>query len=161
MTLALDLGCGTQPKNFFKADQVLGVDVRDDLQSGIYKADLVIDPIPFPSVFFDFVTAHDFLEHVPRVIYNPNRRNAFIELMNEIWRVLKNGGQFLSVTPAYPNSEAFRDPTHVNIITEETFSLYFDNKNCLARMYGFKGGFQIIDQKWNGPHLITLMTKVI
>jgi SAM-dependent methyltransferase len=160
MTKSLDLGCGSKPRNFFNAKQVYGIDIRDDLEAGIYKADLVIEPIPFSDCTFDFVTAHDFLEHIPRIIYNPSRRNSFVEIMNEIWRVLKVGGQFLSVTPAYPNSEAFRDPTHVNIITEETFSLYFDNINCLAKMYGFYGSFLITDQKWNGPHLITLLTKL-
>ena len=160
MTKALDLGCGSSPRNFFNASQVFGIDIREDLQFGILKADLVIDPIPFANSEFDFVTAHDFLEHIPRVIYTPTRRNSFVEIMNEIWRVLKIGGQFLSVTPAFPHSEAFRDPTHVNIISEETFSLYFDNVNCLAKMYGFNGGFHITDQKWNGPHLITLMTKL-
>lgn len=159
MTKSLDLGCGLTPRNFFGADIVYGIDIRDDVEAGIYKADLVTESIPFSDETFDFVTAHDFLEHIPRLIYNPNRRNSFVELMNEIWRVLKVNGQFLSVTPAYPYSEAFRDPTHVNIITEETFSLYFDNKYCLARMYGFTGTFKIIDQKWNGPHLITLMSK--
>lgn len=160
MTKSLDLGCGPKPRNFFNAEQVFGIDIRDDVEAGIFKADLVIEPIPFANATFDFVTAHDFLEHVPRVIYAPNRRNAFVEVMNEIWRVLKVGGQFLSVTPAYPNAEAFRDPTHVNIITDETFSMYFDENTCLAKMYGFKGGFHITDQQWNGPHLITLMTKM-
>ena len=159
MTKSLDLGCGLKPKNFFNADFVFGIDIRDDLSVGVYKADLVIESIPFSDNTFDYVTAHDFIEHIPRVIYLPERRNSFVELMNEIWRVLKIGGQFLSVTPAYPHAEAFRDPTHVNIITEETFSLYFDNKICLAKIYGFKGYFEVTDQKWNGPHLITLLTK--
>ena len=160
MTKSLDLGCGLKPKNFFNAELVFGIDIRTDLESRVSKADLVIEPIPFSDSTFDYVTAHDFIEHIPRVIYTPDRRNSFVELMNEIWRVLKIGGQFLSVTPAYPHAEAFRDPTHVNIITEETFSLYFDDKFCLARIYGFKGHFKIIDQKWNGPHLVTLMEKV-
>jgi len=159
MTKSLDLGCGPKPKNFFNATEVFGIDIRDDVEAGIYKADLVIEPIPFSDESFDFITAHDFLEHIPRVIYMPNRRNAFIEVMNEIWRVLKFGGQFLSVTPAFPHAEVFRDPTHVNIITDETFPIYFDDRNCLAKMYGFKGGFQITNQQWNGPHLITILTK--
>ena len=159
MKKSLDLGCGSKPRNFFNADLVYGIDIRDDLSANIFKADLILESIPFENESFEFVTAHDFLEHIPRIIYTPTRKNAFIEVMNEIWRILKKDGQFLSVTPAYPNAEAFRDPTHVNIITDETFPLYFDDKNCLARMYGFKGSFIINDQKWNGPHLITLMTK--
>ena len=50
---------------------------------------VVLTGMPFPDQFFDFVTAHDFLEHIPRLIYSPARRLPFVELMNEIWRVLK------------------------------------------------------------------------
>ncbi len=159
MTKSLDLGCGVQPKNFFNADEVFGIDVRDDLENHIYRADLVIEPIPFESATFDYVTAHDFLEHVPRILYNPHRRNPFVELMNEVWRVLKMEGQFMSFTPAFPHAPAFRDPTHVNIITDETFPIYFDNKTRAASMYGFKGAFQVMQQEWVGPHLFVLLKK--
>ncbi len=161
MTKTLDLGCGEKPKNFFNADEVYGIDIREDLSEGIFKADLILESIPFDANYFDYVTAHDFLEHIPRIIYTPLRRNAFVEIMNEVWRVLKPGGQFLSVTPAYPHAAAFRDPTHVNIITDETFPMYFDNSQRLAAMYGFKGSFQIHQQEWAGPHLVTLMSKVL
>lgn len=160
MTKALDIGCGAKPKNPFNAAEVYGVDVRDDIVANVFRADLVVDDIPFPAEVFDFVTAHDFLEHVPRLIYCPQRRNAFVEVMNEIWRVLKLNGLFMSFTPAYPNPAAFRDPTHVNIITEETFPLYFDDVHRWASGYGFKGAFQILNQEWRGPHLLTIMKKV-
>lgn len=137
-----------------------GIDVRDDADANIVKADLVVDDIPFPDDSFDFVTAHDFLEHIPRLIYTPKRRNAFVEVMSEVWRVLKPGGQLLSVTPAYPHAAAFVDPTHVNLITEDTFRLYFDNVNNWAVIYGFKGKFEILSQEWRGPHLVTVMRKV-
>jgi SAM-dependent methyltransferase len=161
MTKSLDLGCGRVPKNTFGADEVYGIDVRDDLEANIRKADLVVEPIPFESDTFDFVTAHDFLEHIPRLIYAPQRRNAFVELMSEIYRVLKMGGTFLSMTPAYPNNAAFCDPTHVNFITEETFPFYFDQTNGWARSYGFKGAFIVHQQEWRGPHLLTVMHKVV
>ncbi len=160
MTKALDIGCGLAPKNIFNAVEVYGVDVRDDADANIVKADLVIEPIPFPDQMFEYVTAHDFLEHVPRVIYAPTRRNAFVEVMNEVWRVLKPGGHFLSFTPAYPQPAAFRDPTHVNIITEETFPLYFDDTYRWATAYGFKGSFQVVSQEWRGPHLLSILRKV-
>jgi SAM-dependent methyltransferase len=160
MTKSLDLGCGTTPKNPFNADELYGIDVREDLEAKIKQADLVIESIPFENDFFEYVTAHDFLEHVPRVIYAPTRRNAFIELMNEVYRVLKPGGMFMSLTPAHPHPEAFRDPTHVNIITDQTFPAYFDNVNRWAKAYGFKGAFLIRLQEWRGPHLLTVMQKV-
>ncbi|CAG9230390.1 Methylase involved in ubiquinone/menaquinone biosynthesis [Paraburkholderia tropica] len=158
-TKTLDLGCGPNPKNPFNANELYGVDVRN-LGPNIVSADLVIEPIPFESGMFDFVTAFDFIEHVPRLLYAPQRRNCFVELMNEIWRVLKVGGQFLSLTPAYPHASTFRDPTHVNFITEETFPLYFDDKHRWADMYGFTGAFEIIEQQWHGPHLLSRMRKV-
>ncbi len=160
-TKSLDLGCGAQPKNLFGATEVYGVDIRTDLEQNIVKADLAIEGIPFPSDLFDFVTAHDFIEHIPRVIYNPQRRNSFIELMNEIWRVLKVGGRFLSVTPAFPQPAAFVDPTHVNIITEQTFPLYFDDQNRWAKGYGFVGAFSVISQEWKGAHLVTVLEKTL
>ncbi|MFC7421108.1 methyltransferase domain-containing protein [Iodobacter arcticus] len=160
MTRSLDLGCGPAPKNPFNADELFGIDVREDLDANIKRADLVIEPIPFESDYFEYVTAHDFLEHIPRIIYAPHRRNAFVELMNEIYRVLKVGGQFLSFTPAYPHPEAFRDPTHVNIITDQTFQAYFDNVNRWAAGYGFNGAFEIKLQEWRGPHLLTVLQKV-
>ncbi|MEX8493335.1 class I SAM-dependent methyltransferase [Sphaerotilus sp.] len=160
MSKSLDLGCGLQPKNPFNAQEVYGVDVRDDAEAHIVQADLVVEPIPFPDSFFEYVTAHDFLEHIPRLIYVPQRRNAFVEVMNEIHRVLKPGGMFMSFTPAYPHAAVFRDPTHINFITEETFPLYFDNQLRWASVYGFKGSFEIVSQEWRGPHLLSLMRKV-
>jgi len=158
---SLDLGCGFNPNNIFNADEIYGVDIRDNLGNNILKADLAIEPIPFESEFFDFVTAFDFIEHIPRVAYTPHRRNCFVELMNEIYRVLKIGGSFLSLTPAYPHAEAFRDPTHVNIITEDTLPLYFGSKYRWGSIYGFNGEFEIESQEWRGPSLLTLMKKTL
>ena len=160
MTRTLDLGCGTRPKNPFNADKLFGVDVRENLAANIRAADLVIEPIPYEDESFEYVTAFDFLEHIPRLVYLPQRRNAFIELMNEVYRVLKPGGMFLSSTPAFPHAVAFRDPTHVNFITDETFPRYFDDVNRWASIYGFNGAFSLRMHEWRGPHIFAVMQKV-
>jgi SAM-dependent methyltransferase len=160
MTKTLDMGCGAIPRNPFNADEMYGVDIVDGLGPHVRKADLAIEPIPYDSDSFEFVTAFDFIEHIPRVVYAPQRRNSFVEFMNEVWRVLKMGGYFLSSTPAYPHPEAFMDPTHVNIITDKTFLAYFDNVNRWAAMYGFNGAFAILQHEMRGPHLFVIMQKV-
>lgn len=163
MTKSLDLGCGVNPRNLYEADEVFGIDLRESPDGRIRKADLCIEPIPFEDESFDFVTAFDFIEHIPRVLYLPQRRNPFVELMNEVWRVLKLNGTFLSVTPAYPNAAAFVDPTHVNMITEGTFPLYFGDKehdSPWGAIYGFKGAFHTVSETWRGPHLMTALQKI-
>ena len=158
-TTTLDIGCGTKPRNPFGATILHGIDIREDLEKNIKYADLTIEKIPYPDESFDYITAYDFIEHVPRILYLPERRFPFIELMNEIHRTLKPNGIFLSHTPIFPFSPAFRDPTHVNIITEETFPMYFDDKNELGKMYGFNGSFKVLEQVLVAPHLISILQK--
>lgn len=159
-TKTLDMGCGTTPRNPFNAEEMFGVDIVAGLGPNIRQADLAIEPIPFDDNSFDFVTAYDFIEHIPRVIYAPQRRNSFVEFMNEVWRVLKVGGYFLSSTPVYPHPFAFMDPTHVNVITDLTFRAYFDNVNRWAAMYGFKGAFVVVENEVRNSHLHCLLQKV-
>jgi len=148
---SLDLGCGQNPRNPFMADILYGIDIREDLENNILKSDLSKETIPFETNMFDYCTAFDFIEHIPRLIQvNGDNYSAFIELINEIYRILKPGGLFLHVTPAYPSKEVFQDPTHVNFITEDTFPNYFCSPNNWASDlgYGFKGDFDLIKQYW-------------
>ena len=158
MTISLDLGCGTNPRNPFNAEKLIGLDMMPvaDLQ-----CDVVWEAIPLEDNAVDYVTAFDFLEHIPRIVYHEKKaRFAFVELMNEIWRVLKPGGTFFSHTPCYPFGAAFQDPTHVNYVTPETFAEYFDCNKIWARRYGFKGQFNIAQMSYASPHLQVWMQKV-
>jgi len=122
---SLDIGCGLNIRNPFNMDEIYGIDIRERAEENILTCDLAVEAIPFPDDYFDCVSAFDFIEHIPRILYIPHRRFPFIELMNEIYRVLKPEGIFLSVTPAFPQEAAWRDPTHVNVITEQTFPPIF------------------------------------
>ena len=154
LSRSLDLGCGDYPRNPFDAEKLYGIDMRDDLNGEfeIKKANLAVEKIPYPDNFFEYVTAFDFVEHIPRNNYLDGQpQNPFINLMNEIYRVLKPNGIFLHKTPSYPSDHLFQDPTHVNFITENTFPYYFcQPKNWAKNLgYGFNGDFSLIDQRWN------------
>ncbi len=77
-------------------------------------------------------------------------RNPFVELMNEIHRVLQPGGRLLAITPAFPHPAAFTDPTHVNIITEQTHT-YFTGSEPGASIYGFRGRFTLLQARRETP----------
>jgi SAM-dependent methyltransferase len=153
VTRHLDLGCGSVPRNPYQRDQLFGVDISAQASSEratIVKANLALEPIPFADAHFDSVSAYDFIEHVPRVLNAPSGDGLclpFIELMNEISRVLKPGGLLYALTPAYPSADAFVDPTHVNVIAEKSH-LYFVGAEPLGRMYGFKGHFLLRKAHW-------------
>ena len=160
-TRTLDLGCGLNPRNPFRAEQVYGIDIIDNPSIYIKSADLTVEAIPFEDNEFDFITAFDIIEHIPKVIYLPNRRFPFVELMNEVWRILKPGGYFLSHTPVYPFSAIFGDPTHVSAVTHETFTAYFDDVSRNAEMYGFKGSFKVVSQHLIIPHMVSVLQKKV
>ena len=148
---SLDLGCGANPRNPFNARYLFGVDIRADLGESVKRANLAIQDIPFGSNDFDFCTAYDFLEHVPRLSWPDGKpRNSFISLLNEIYRVLSPNGLFLHSTPTYPSKIAFQDPTHYNIMTEDTIPHYFCNPDLMAKKlgYGFEGCFEVLVHGW-------------
>lgn len=161
---SLDLGCGPSPRNPFQAKTSRGIDIRRWPGSdNVLQADLSRDKLPFDDNQLDCCTAFDFIEHVPRILPTSDAtRFPFVELMDEIHRTLKPGGLFLHQTPAFPSKESFQDPTHVNIITEDTFPNYFcraaHEQQPLAHLYGFKGEFKLIAQRWAGPWLIGLLS---
>lgn len=157
---SLDLGCGNQPRNPFRASISKGADINQSSDDRVFRSDLGLGSIPCQDGEFDFVTAFDFIEHVQRVaIIDGRTRFPFVELMSEIHRILKPGGLFFSRTPAYPHKEAFQDPTHTNIITEDTFAKYFCG-DIWAKSYGFNGCFTLVAQDWCAPSLLTLIRKV-
>jgi SAM-dependent methyltransferase len=149
MTNHLDIGCGDRPRNPYNQDMVWGVDITSDGIPNIKLCNVALEKIPFDNNFFDSVSAYDFLEHLPRLLpaASGQFRFPFIELMDEVWRVLKPGGLFYAVTPAYPRQEVFVDPTHVNFITVKTHE-YFTSPHYLARRYGFKGSFAVRRAGW-------------
>jgi len=141
----LDIGCGFKIKNPYNAPQIFGIDIHNndnDQIENYKKANLVTEGIPFPDNFFSSVSAYDFIEHIPRqLLIDKKLEFPFINLMNEIYRVLEPNGLFFALTPFYPSAEAFVDPTHVNFITDSTHK-YFTHQTDFGSHYGFNGNFK-------------------
>jgi len=145
----LDVGCGSQPRNPFGFEELYGIDIIEQSSDDFHyvQSNIVLDPLPFEDCTFDSISAYDFLEHIPRlVIDNSKSRFPFIDFMNEAYRVLKPNGVFYAITPYYPRNEAFVDPTHVNIISKNTYK-YFTHPKYGASIYGFVGKFKVMRMK--------------
>jgi SAM-dependent methyltransferase len=165
----VDLGCGNLPRNPLAAGKVIGVDISPQpafqVESGTleYKQVFPGSPLPFESNQIQSISAFDFLEHLPRSDRLPSGdyTNPFINMMNEIHRILKPGGVFIALTPCYPSPAAFTDPTHVNFITDTTH-LYFSGPNfAKEKNYGFIGEFEIVEAAWSDWSGILWETYVI
>ena len=159
-SVALDLGSGPQPRNPFACEQATGIDFKASEQ--VMACDLSTEAIPLDDGAVGVITAFDFLEHVPRLLPSPagGTRYPFVEMMNEIHRVLQPRGLFFSSTPCHPWPMAYSDPTHVNIMTEETLSHYFCQPRTWAKIYGFTGTFELVDHGWIGGHHNALLRKL-
>jgi len=125
--LHLNLGSGLKP-----IDGYVNIDNRKEVNPDL--ACDVIDGLPYADNSVDSVRAYDFLEHIPI--------GKTIDVIDEIWRVLKPGGIFASLTPdAEFGQGAFQDPTHQSFWVENSW-LYFSEPNSRA-LYGTKAHFKI------------------
>lgn len=111
--IRLDIGCGRNKQPGF-----VGIDMFDYDGVDIVH-DLEVTPWPLPDNCVLTATASHVLEHI-----NPHK-GVFINVMNEIWRIMKPGGQFAFVVPYAESHGYFQDPTHCNPINETTMG-YFD-----------------------------------
>lgn len=126
--IKLDIGCG---KN--KQEGFVGIDYREWPGVDIVH-DLEKTPWPLPDECVTTAMASHVLEHI-----NPHN-GVFIDVMNEIWRIVKPGGQFVFTVPYAGSPGYWQDPTHCNGITEATV-YYFDpdpeGRYVGGRLYAF------------------------
>lgn len=110
--ILLDFGCGKKKQG----PHWIGMDKRK-LPSVDIVHDLEKIPYPFKDESVLTTVASHVLEHLdPRLT---------VAIFNEIWRITVPGGQFVIATPFAGSREYWKDPTHCNGFTEETFT-YFD-----------------------------------
>lgn len=156
----LDLGCGsTLELHTREGYEGFGVDIVDFHNKHIKTADLAIEPIPFKADTFELVTAYDFMEHIPKMLYlstalplHAQRRNCMIELFNEIYRVLKHDGVFYFEVPRAGTTQFWGDPTHVTEWCEDSVNYYSGDYFGFHDDYGHRSKFKKIVAETHPAH---------
>ncbi len=101
-----------------------GVDLVCDLEGDL--------PIKTDSV--DVVHLSHIIEHIRNLVC----------FMEEVYRICRPGAQVQVIVPYYTSRGAFRDPTHVRFIAEDTFQ-YFEAPTD----YGVKTNFRIEEIRYD------------
>ncbi len=118
----IDLGCGANKQPGF-----LGIDNRK-----LPGVDIVHDvetfPWPLPDECAFLVMASHLVEHI-----EPHG-GVFLRFMDEVWRILKPGGQFMMAFPYAGSPGYWQDPTHCNGCNETTWA-YFDPLEAGGHLY--------------------------
>lgn len=113
----LNMGCG-----FKKIPDYHNVDIAD-----LFKPDEIVDlektPWPWADDTFEAIAAYDVLEHL-----GPSPRE-FIDILKEMYRVSKDQAVWTVRVPHWRCDIAVDDPTHVRVITTNTFKLFDQKKN--------------------------------
>ena len=118
--LWLDVGCGDA-----KQAGCVGMDRR--ARAGVDVVhDAEVLPWPFPTNTFTRIIMSHLMEHL-----NPK---LHVEIVDEVWRVMKEGGVLMLAMP-YPGSFGhWQDPTHIKPWNEGT-PRYFDPDCELYAIY--------------------------
>ena len=122
MTKILILGCGNKPiKGAINHDVTKHspwVDVAHDLN---------VFPWPWTDNEFDVVQAWAVLEHL---------RADRLQIMNELWRIVKPGGRAVLNLPYWKNEASYSDITHYWFATLDSLD-QFDPGTERGRQYAF------------------------
>lgn len=153
--IRLDIGCGGNKQEGF-----VGLDIRPlpgvDIVHNVTKF-----PWPLPDECVTLAVASHLVEHIPPFAPDPRLTGLiefllykniikphevaehigdysstpqFIGFMNEVWRVMKPGGQFAIAVPHGYSMGYLQDPTHCNPCNEATWS-YFTPEHPLWGIY--------------------------
>ena len=129
--ICIDLGCGSRKqKGYIGVDskQIDGVDIVCDVEEGL----------PFEDNTIDRIYANFLFEHI---------RN-FIPFMKELYRICRNGAIIKASFPYWASVTQWKDPTHKQVITTETFR-YFSDDKWYGSDYGIDTNFKIKNIKYN------------
>ncbi|MDI6840025.1 MAG: methyltransferase domain-containing protein [bacterium] len=129
--ICIDLGCGIRKqKGYIGVDGIKleGVDVVCDIEKSL----------PFKDSTIDRIYANFLFEHITN----------FIPFMQELYRICKNGATILASFPYWSSVTQWKDPTHKQVITVETFK-YFSTDKWYGSDYRINTNFKVNSVKYN------------
>jgi SAM-dependent methyltransferase len=118
--ILLDIGCGANKQpGFVGMDrrEIPGVDIVHDLETF---------PYPLEDEACISIVGSHIIEHIKPWL--------MIDLMDELWRILKPGGRLALAMPYAGSFGYWQDPTHCNGCNEATWD-YFDPDKFLYQIY--------------------------
>jgi SAM-dependent methyltransferase len=131
----INLGAGTVTGD----EGWLSMDLKD-IYRPTFKGDILHIPVRDASV--DRLRCEHVLEHLPPIYFvidwdarQVQTRVSFNDTMNEMWRILKDGGQVEIEVPVFPYPAALADPTHLSFLVVERF-IYLDPEKTLMPLIG-------------------------
>lgn len=131
--IRLDLACGRSCRDgYVGLDRVPGPGVS-------LVHDLTVRPWPVETDGVSEARAWHIVEHLVDLV----------GFMEEAYRVLMPGGFLHIACPYYSHTRAWRDPTHVRGINQDTF-FYFDKTKVSSlgiQQYGFQCDFELVSMK--------------
>lgn len=118
--IRLDIGCGdNKQKTFVGLDKrkLEGVDIVHDLE---------VFPYPLPDGCCLVIIGSHIVEHIKPWL--------MLQFMDELWRIMKVGGQLAMSMPYAGSPGYWQDPTHCNGCNQATWQ-YFDPIKPLYDIY--------------------------
>lgn len=108
----LNMGCGlNKMTNYVNAD-------KSPLVNPDVTVDFEVTPWPWADNTFDHIVAKDILEHLG------DTKRDFIDIIKEMYRVSMNGAIWEVQIPHWRCDLALDDPTHKQLLTTGTFSMF-------------------------------------
>lgn len=126
----VDLGCGYIPKARLGIDRSKNADIQMNLETGE-----MIGPswentgdfekyflfghkegwiLPFPNESIESIVSHHFFEHLSS--------DAFINLIDDCYRVLVPEGKLRIIVPMFPSFSAFESSDHKMLLSHDSFT---------------------------------------
>jgi ubiquinone/menaquinone biosynthesis C-methylase UbiE len=129
----LDLGCGNR-----KFPGAVGIDRHPSSRADVIH-DLDMFPYPFADNEFDRVICSSVLEHL----------NDLSAVMEELWRITRNGARVEISGPSPSSRWLFSDPTHRRAFTSRTFEFFRPGSAYYGRI-PTRAKFRLIRQEYQG-----------